>query len=176
MTPRRMIAVATAGIAAALCLPAAGAAADTTIVAPGSPFASWQVPTYRPSPPPSMRLHSETPGVTFECSLDGRPFAPCVSPVEPAGLADGPHTLEARAVEGGVPDPTPYLQRFSIDGTPPQGLSLVAPAGGVVESSDRPTLRWTPATDATGGAATVKAPATGADSLSSSSTAVTHQA
>jgi hypothetical protein len=49
---------------------------------------------------------STEPG-TFECSLDGGPFAPCSSPFS-AKLRRGAHTLSARATDGaGNTDPTP---------------------------------------------------------------------
>jgi hypothetical protein len=46
---------------------------------------------------------------TFECSLDGRPFAPCVSPFS-AKLRRGAHTLSVRATDAiGNADPTPAI-------------------------------------------------------------------
>jgi hypothetical protein len=44
------------------------------------------------------------------------------------------------------PDPTPALQRFDIDGTPPQGRSLIEPWDGVwcrvfVDGAELPLIR-----------------------------------
>ena len=36
-------------------------------------------------------------GIRFVCALDGEPLAPCASPVEYAGLADGEHAFQVRA-------------------------------------------------------------------------------
>ena len=38
-------------------------------------------------------------GATFECSLDGEPFASCSSPVEYSGLALGDHVFRVRATD-----------------------------------------------------------------------------
>jgi dienelactone hydrolase len=72
-----------------------------------------------------------TPAATFECRLD--PAGPggwtaCVSPQAYTDLADGEHTFEVRAVDAGVPDPTPASSTFSIDAT--------APAAPVLTSTD----------------------------------------
>jgi hypothetical protein len=59
--------------------------------------------------------------VTFECSLDGAPFAECESPFLPAGLTAGERTLSVRAVDGaGNVDPTPATYTWTYDGTAPQ--------------------------------------------------------
>jgi hypothetical protein len=69
---------------------------------------------------PETTITSVTPGsvifdfasneqnVTFECSLDGVPFAACTSPVTYSDLSPDGHTFEVRAVDGaGNVDPTP---------------------------------------------------------------------
>ncbi len=100
-------------------------------------------------PGPSFLLVADPPtGATFECNLDGTTWVPCTSPYTAAGLADGPHVLEVRAIDADGPDPTPALQRFEIDGTPPQGLAPIEPREGSVVTSPRPTLRWTEPSDA----------------------------
>ena len=51
---------------------------------------------------------------TFECSLDGRPFAGCASPAR-ARLGPGRHTFAVRAVSvSGVADPTPASVAFRV--------------------------------------------------------------
>lgn len=74
----------------------------------------------------SFALFSGAPGASFECALDGAAFSPCASPVSLAGLAAGSsHVFAARAVDAGLVDPTPVIQRFTIDLEPPE-TSLVA--------------------------------------------------
>jgi parallel beta-helix repeat protein len=54
-------------------------------------------------------------GLSFECSLDGAAFAPCVSPLELTGLSFGLHTLDVRAVdESSTPDPTPATYSWTV--------------------------------------------------------------
>ncbi|HEX2105746.1 MAG TPA: hypothetical protein VHF51_18985 [Solirubrobacteraceae bacterium] len=56
------------------------------------------------------------PGVVFECSLDGGPFAGCAAETELTGLADGRHTLEVVAVDPvGNADPAPASHAWSVD-------------------------------------------------------------
>jgi hypothetical protein len=51
---------------------------------------------------------SSEPGASFQCSLDGAPFAPCSSPASYTGLAEGGHTFEVRAADAaGNVDPSP---------------------------------------------------------------------
>jgi hypothetical protein len=55
------------------------------------------------------------PGSSFECSLDGQPFAPCSSPHLLEGLANGQHVLEVRARDAvGNVDPTPARRGWSV--------------------------------------------------------------
>lgn len=59
-------------------------------------------------------------GVTFECALDGAPFAPCNAQETFFGLADGAHLLEVRARDGaGNVDPTPASHHWNVDTQPP---------------------------------------------------------
>ncbi|MFP2957252.1 Ig-like domain-containing protein [Myxococcus sp. 1LA] len=70
----------------------------------------------------------ETPA-TFECSLDGAPFAACTSPVSLTGLADGEHTFAVRAVdESGNVDPTPATWTWTVDTTAPDTSFASTPA------------------------------------------------
>jgi Ca2+-binding RTX toxin-like protein len=65
------------------------------------------------------------PGATFECRLDSAEpadFAPCTSPRAYAGLSDGPHAFEVRAVDAaGLRDPSPARAVFVVDTTPDTG-------------------------------------------------------
>jgi hypothetical protein len=62
-----------------------------------------------PGGPLQVRFSSRsTDAVRFECSLDGSPFAQCVSPMSYAGLRVGPHPFLVRAIDDvGNVDPTP---------------------------------------------------------------------
>lgn len=74
----------------------------------------------------------------YECRLDGGAWAACVSPLNLVGLAEGAHTLAARAVDqAGNIDPTPVERAWTIDLTPPETVLDAAPpsttpAGGLV--------------------------------------------
>lgn len=63
---------------------------------------------------PTFTFASSEPG-TFECRADDAPFAPCDSPWT-VQLADGPHTVQVRALdEAGNADPTPATRTFTVD-------------------------------------------------------------
>jgi CSLREA domain-containing protein len=57
---------------------------------------------------------------TFECSLDGVPFAACTSPITYTGLSGGSHNFQVRAKDTfGNVDPTPASFAWIIDTVPP---------------------------------------------------------
>jgi hypothetical protein len=57
---------------------------------------------------------------TFECSLDGAAYAPCVSPKAYTGLAVGGHTFAVRATDdAGNVDLTPATVSWTINNQPP---------------------------------------------------------
>jgi hypothetical protein len=62
-------------------------------------------------------------GSTFECRIDGAAFAACSGPGAEhtaAGLAEGPHTFEVRAIDAAAnADPTPATRSFTVDAVPP---------------------------------------------------------
>src|SRR6185295_1241220 len=96
----------------------------------------------------------DEPESSFECALDGAPFAPCdVSGPEwsllgtISGLEEGLHTLAVREVDAaGNPDPTPESHEFKVDTVPPQTSFASGPEGltrvlGPFEfEADEPTL------------------------------------
>ena len=85
-------------------------------------------------------LSSSDPAAHFECSLDGAPWSPCVSPWHEGGLRDGAHTFSARAVNaGGAADPAPPSVSFVADGTPPE-LSLLTPEDDLVTETSPPRV------------------------------------
>ena len=85
------------------------------------------------NPSPSFAFHSSEPGSSFECRLDastGGTWAPCSSPKDYVGLAQGPHKFEVRAIDAaGNADPTPAARTFNVDTTPPNTLIDSGPAG-----------------------------------------------
>ncbi|HMQ26587.1 MAG TPA: right-handed parallel beta-helix repeat-containing protein, partial [Acidimicrobiales bacterium] len=63
-------------------------------------------------------------GSTFECSLDGAPFAACVPPVTFTGLAEGEHTFQVRAVSpNGIVDNTPASYTWLIEPVAPPDIT-----------------------------------------------------
>ena len=71
-------------------------------------------------------MTSSEPPSTFGCSIDGAPFAPCVSPKTYTGLADGNHSFQVRATDAvGNTDGTPASYSWQVvtpvppDTTPP---------------------------------------------------------
>jgi hypothetical protein len=80
---------------------------------------------------PAWAFSSE-PGATFECRVDGEPFAPCSSPYTAAALPDGDHTFEVRARDNSPAqnaDLTPATRTVTVDTTAP-GTSIAAGPGG----------------------------------------------
>jgi len=72
---------------------------------------------------------SSEPGSTFECRVDGGPWAPSTSPADHSGLPDGSHTFEVRATDPvGNTDPTPASRTWTIDTTPPETTVFSGPA------------------------------------------------
>jgi hypothetical protein len=64
----------------------------------------------------SFTYESNEPGSSFECALDGAPFAACAaSGVTYMGLANGPHSFQVRAIDPSANvDPTPAGYSFSV--------------------------------------------------------------
>jgi subtilisin-like proprotein convertase family protein len=83
----------------------------------------------------------DTPGATFECSLDGAPFSVCTEPHGVSGLAEGPHNFRVRALDAVANlDPSPAIRSWIVDLTPPSP-TVTGPVGGTVDS--QPTLTGT---------------------------------
>jgi hypothetical protein len=61
---------------------------------------------------------SET-DATFECSLDGAPYAVCASPTDVAGMTIGVHLLEVRAIDSaGNTDASPASYSWAVEPVP----------------------------------------------------------
>ncbi len=63
---------------------------------------------------PTFRFRSSSAGTHFQCKLDGGPYKPCRSPYTTPTVPFGHHVLKVRAVQAGVPDPTPAVSRFTV--------------------------------------------------------------
>jgi hypothetical protein len=69
---------------------------------------------------PSFSFSADETGASFECQLDGGPFAPCSSPFTSPALPDGPHTFAVRAIDqASNVDPSPASASFTVDTVPP---------------------------------------------------------
>jgi subtilisin-like proprotein convertase family protein len=79
---------------------------------------------------------SDFAGARFECSLDGDDFVPCTSPTSYAGLLEGAHEFEVRAVVGPQQqvDPTPARHTWTIDLPPETGITA-GPSGRVASAA-----------------------------------------
>ncbi|MCP3145283.1 Ig-like domain-containing protein, partial [Pyxidicoccus xibeiensis] len=85
-------------------------------------------PALTNSPQATFEFTSDESPVTFECSLDGAPFAACTTPLTLAGLPEGEHTLAVRAVDADSNmDPTPATHTWTVDLTAPDTLIVSGP-------------------------------------------------
>jgi len=73
---------------------------------------------------PTFSFDASEPA-SFECSLDGAPFAACASPATYSGLHYGSHTFRVRATDRvGNVDPSPAEQPWTV--VPPADFSVTA--------------------------------------------------
>lgn len=80
-------------------------------------------------------------GTTFQCKLDGAPtWTTCSANPTINGLAEGAHTLLARAIRGGLPDATPASFAWTVDQH--TAVTLTAPAAGTIATAT-PTVTGT---------------------------------
>ncbi|GIW01864.1 choice-of-anchor D domain-containing protein [Roseiflexus sp.] len=81
-----------------------------------------------------------SPSVTFECRIDSASFAPCTSPLTPAGLADGSRTFNVRSrdLAGNISTPAAYT--WTIDTNPPDTSISGGPSVG---STTGPAVAFT---------------------------------
>jgi hypothetical protein len=119
---------------------------------------SWTIDTTSPettlasAPRPATTASSATfafsasEAGSFECRLDGAPFALCGSPKSYSGLGKGDHRFEVRAIDAaGNADATPALHAWRIEAAarPISSSALLAPRGGA-RVTKPPLLRWRP--------------------------------
>jgi hypothetical protein len=77
----------------------------------------------------SFSFTASEAGSTFECSLDGAAFGPCMSPASYSALAEGPHNFRVRATdEAGNTDPSPASSDWTVDLTAPDTTIGSGPA------------------------------------------------
>ncbi|HYH95367.1 kelch repeat-containing protein [Hyalangium sp.] len=109
-------------------------------VPPGASFASTPEPETRLSIP-AFSFSATEPRVTFECSLDGAPFAECSDGFP--SLNDGPHQLAVRARDeaGNVGSPAGYS--WKVDTVKPEPPVLQEPTPGQEFFSTRPRFLGT---------------------------------
>lgn len=76
----------------------------------------------------SFGLSANEPDAGFECSLDGAAFGACSSPQRYAGLGDGTHSFQVRAVDAlGNVGPASAPTGWTVDATAPEVLETVPP-------------------------------------------------
>jgi hypothetical protein len=80
----------------------------------------------------AFTFSSDEQDAGFECALDGAAFAVCSSPQSYAGLAEGAHTFEVRAMDGaGNSDSTPATRTWRVDTIAPETAIVSGPMGSV---------------------------------------------
>ena len=116
---------------------------------------SWVIDRTAPSasitspPPPtptnvttaSFAFVSNDPAASFQCRLDAAAFAPCASPVNYSGLANGNHTFRVRAIDPAGNVSAIALHTWTVDTSPPNTTITVKPAS--VTTSTSATFEFT---------------------------------
>jgi hypothetical protein len=70
---------------------------------------------------PTFSFTADDVTATFECKIDSRGWNDCTSALTTSTLADGPHTLQVRALDAAWNvDTTPASRSFTVDTTPPE--------------------------------------------------------
>jgi ELWxxDGT repeat protein len=88
---------------------------------------------------------------SFECKIDTDPFTTCTSPKTFTNLAEGPHTVQFRAIDAaGNTDPSPATRSFTVDTVAPDTVIDSGPANGSTVATDQVTFTFS----GTGGAVT----------------------
>jgi large repetitive protein len=89
-------------------------------------------------------LEATVSDVTYECSLDDGAFAACADPLVLTSVAEGPHSLRARARDSaGQVDATPASYSWTVDTTPPAAPVVTSPTEGAVLGTATPPITGT---------------------------------
>jgi thrombospondin type 3 repeat protein len=87
----------------------------------------------------SFTFSSSESGSSFQCRIDGSAWDACSSPKAYAGLAEGPHTFDVRAIDGaGNVDVSPASHTWLVVAPPdimPPDTSITAGPSGTVSSA-----------------------------------------
>ena len=91
---------------------------------------------------PTFAFASSAPGSAFQCRVTPTvQWTACKSPASLSGLADGPHTFEVRAIDGGGNiDATPATRSFTLDTQAPGTRITKRPKASTIDRT--PTLRF----------------------------------
>jgi hypothetical protein len=117
---RAGLALLLAAVLPAAAAPRAWSAGTAVTQAPADPAATADA---------TFGFTSDDPLATFECRLDGEPFTSCATPQAYAGLTEGEHAFEVRALDALLePDPTPALFTWTVDLTAPPTSVAGGPA------------------------------------------------
>src|SRR5439155_16004588 len=96
---------------------------------PVTPIGPTTPPANTSSTTATFDLASNEAGSTFDCRLDGGPYASCSTPKTYTALADGSHTFDVRATDqAGNVDTSPASYTWAIDSVAPSTPSLASPA------------------------------------------------
>jgi subtilisin len=110
-------------------------------VAPDTSFASGPQGLVNDDTP-TFGLAATEPGARFECRVDADAWAACASPYTTRQLADGAHTVQARAVDpAGNVDATAASRSITVDATAPSTTLTSGP--GAVTKNTTPTFEFT---------------------------------
>ncbi|MCJ8166733.1 Ig-like domain-containing protein [Pontibacter sp. E15-1] len=92
----------------------------------------------------AFTFSSDESGVTYQISVDGGAFVQATNPITLNNLADGPHTLQVRAIDAaGNIDQSPAAYTWTIDTKAPAAPVLAAPTDGAFLATDKPTFSGT---------------------------------
>ncbi len=88
----------------------------------------------------NFAFSSNPEGSAYECSLDGGSYAGCTSPKDYAGLADGSHTFQVRAIDANGNISTPAKRTWIVDVTTPDTTIPTGPDG--LTNDNTPTFSF----------------------------------
>jgi hypothetical protein len=115
---------------------------DTALVSGPADFSSVTSPEF---------VFSSASGLTFDCSLDGAPFANCAAAVNDrgstsfSGLADGSHTFRVRSRDGVAEfDRVPVVRTWTVDTVAPTTTldPTSGPGEGALQAVNKETFRF----------------------------------